>query len=218
MQFVSIPAGTFMMGCSAGDPDCYAEEKPVHRVTITRPFEMGKFQVTQAEYEAVMSVNPSNFKGANLPVENVSWEDANRFCEALNSKNDGYRYRLPTEAEWEYAARAGDTSCRYGPLLHVAWFRDNSEGTTHPVGGKQPNSFGLYDMLGERVGMGTRLVRDNLLQQQTGNRPARPSERRVPRFARRLVARSRQRAVARLCSLHLEAQRSEHGGWVSLCA
>ena len=148
MQFVSIPAGTFMMGCSAGDPDCYAEEKPAHRVTITRPFEMGKFQVTQAEYEAVMSVNPSNFKGANLPVENVSWEDANRFCEALNSKKDGYRYRLPTEAEWEYAARAGDTSCRYGPLLLVAWFRDNSEGTTHPVGGKQPNSFSLYDMLG----------------------------------------------------------------------
>jgi len=148
MQFVSIPAGTFMMGCSAGDPDCYAEEKPVHRVTISRPFEMGKFQVTQAEYEAVMSVNPSNFKGSNLPVENVSWQDTNRFCEALSSKNDGCRYRLPTEAEWEYAARAGDASCRYGPLLQVAWFRDNSGGTTHPVGEKKPNAFGLYDTLG----------------------------------------------------------------------
>jgi formylglycine-generating enzyme required for sulfatase activity len=148
MQFVNIPAGSFMMGCSAGDPDCYAEEKPVHRVNITRPFEMGKFQVTQADYEAVMNINPSNFKGRNLPVENVSWHDANRFCDALNSKADGYRYRLSTEAEWEYAARAGDNSCRYGPLVQVAWFRDNSGATTHPVGEKQPNSFGLYDTLG----------------------------------------------------------------------
>jgi formylglycine-generating enzyme required for sulfatase activity len=148
MQFVSIPAGSFMMGCSAGDPDCYAEEKPVHRVNITRPFEMGKFQVTQAVYEAVTNSNPCNFKGPNLPVENVSWDDANRFCEELNSKADGYCYRLPTEAEWEYAARAGDNSCRYGPLLKVAWFRDNSGASTHPVGEKQPNAFGLYDMLG----------------------------------------------------------------------
>jgi formylglycine-generating enzyme required for sulfatase activity len=148
MQFVNIPAGRFMMGCSANDPDCYAEEKPVHRVTITRPFEMGKFQVTQAEYEAVMNINPSNFKGPNLPVENVSWDGTQRFCEAVNSKADGYRYRLPTEAEWEYAARAGDSSCRYGPLLQVAWFRDNSGGTTHTVGEKQPNAFGLYDTLG----------------------------------------------------------------------
>lgn len=148
MQFVTISAGTFMMGCSPGDTDCHAEEKPVHRVNITRPFEMGKFQVAQAEYEAVMNINPSNFKGANLPVEHVSWEDAQRFCEAMNSKGDGYRYRLPTEAEWEYAARAGDTSSRYGALLQVAWFRDNSDGTTHPVGEKRPNTFGLYDTLG----------------------------------------------------------------------
>jgi formylglycine-generating enzyme required for sulfatase activity len=84
---------------------------------------MGKFQVTQAEYEAVMSVNPSNFKGANLPVENVSWEGANRFCEVLNSKNDGYRYRLPREAEWEYAARAEDTSRRFDNAPQVKRIR-----------------------------------------------------------------------------------------------
>src|ERR1700722_12880154 len=113
MQFVSIPAGTFMMGCSAGDPDCYTEEKPVHRVNITRPFEMGKFQVTQAGYEAVMNINPSNFKGPNLPVETVSWENAETFRVALNSRRHGNGSGLPTQAEWEYAGRAGDTSCRY---------------------------------------------------------------------------------------------------------
>ena len=80
-----------MMGCSAGDPECYAEEKPVHRVSITRPFEMGKFQVTQAEYEAVMTTNPSYSQGPNLPVEGVSWEDAQKFCEAVNRQGG----RLP---------------------------------------------------------------------------------------------------------------------------
>jgi formylglycine-generating enzyme required for sulfatase activity len=104
MHFVSIRAGKFMMGCSVDDPECNADEKPAHQVSITRSFEVGKYQVTQAEYEAVMAANPSNSKGANLPVEGVSWEDAQKFCEAINRKGDGYRYRLPTEAEWEYAA------------------------------------------------------------------------------------------------------------------
>jgi formylglycine-generating enzyme required for sulfatase activity len=148
MQFVSIPAGSFMMGCSAGDHECYAEEKPTHRVSITRPFEIGKYQVTQSEYEAIMATNPSYSRGANHPVDGVSWEDAQKFCEAVNRKGDGYHYRLPTEAEWEYAARGGDSSCRYGSLDVVAWFRDNSGGTTHPVGEKKPNRFGLHDTLG----------------------------------------------------------------------
>ena len=78
----------------------------------------------------------------------MSWEDAQKFCKAVNGKGDGYHYRLPTEAEWEYAARAGDASCRYGPLAEVAWFRENSGGRTHPVGQKKPNGFGLYDTLG----------------------------------------------------------------------
>jgi formylglycine-generating enzyme required for sulfatase activity len=148
MQFVKIPAGSFMMGCSAGDQECQADEKPAHPVSITRPFEIGKCQVTQAEYEAVTAVNPSYSKGPSLPVEGVSWDDAKKFCEALTSKRDGYRYRLPTEAEWEYAARGKDSSCRYGPLEAVAWSRDNSGGKTHPVGEKKPNGFGLYDTLG----------------------------------------------------------------------
>jgi len=111
MQFVSIPAGSFMMGCSAGDHECYAEEKPSHRVSITRPFDIGKYQVTQAEYEAVMATNPSYSRGPNHPVDGVSWDDAQKFCEAVNRRGGGYRYRLPTEAEWEYAARGGDSSC-----------------------------------------------------------------------------------------------------------
>jgi formylglycine-generating enzyme required for sulfatase activity len=148
MEFVSIPAGSFMMGCSAGDRECTAQEKPAHRVSITRPFEISKYLVTQEQYQGQTFVNPSHFRGQNLPVENVSWDDVQRFFETLDRKKDGYYYRLPTEAEWEYAARAGDDSCRYGSLDVIAWFRDNSGGTTHPVGEKKPNRFGLYDMLG----------------------------------------------------------------------
>ncbi len=148
MEFVKIPAGSFLMGCSSGDGECNQEEKPSHQVQITRPFEIGKYQVTQAEYEAVLRTNPSFHQGPKLPVDGVSWDDAQLFCDALNTKQDGYRYRLPSEAEWEYAARAGNDACRYGPLPEVAWFHDNSEGATHPVGEKKPNAFGLYDTLG----------------------------------------------------------------------
>ena len=146
MEFVKIPSGSFVMGCSPGDAECHAEEKPAHRVVITRPFELGKYLVTQAQYEA--AANRRYSEDPNLPATGVSWDDAQDFCGALNSKRDGYHYRLPTEAEWEYAARAGDSSCRYGPLVEVSWFHDNSGGTTHPVGGKKPNGFGLYDTLG----------------------------------------------------------------------
>lgn len=105
MEFVKIPAGNFMMGCSPGDAECYREEKPAHRVVITQSFEMGKYQVTQSEYEVVIGKHPSYNPGSDLPVDGVSWEDARSFCEPLNKKRDGHHYRLPTEAEWEYAAR-----------------------------------------------------------------------------------------------------------------
>ncbi|HLW54893.1 MAG TPA: SUMF1/EgtB/PvdO family nonheme iron enzyme [Candidatus Angelobacter sp.] len=136
------------MGCSSGDNDCYSEEKPAHRVSITRGFEMGKHQVTQAQYQEVMGANPSYFAGPTQPVEGVSWDEAQKFCQALTAKKDGYIYRLPTEAEWEFAARAGDATCRYGDLNQIAWYVGNSEGKTHPVGLKKPNAFGLYDTLG----------------------------------------------------------------------
>lgn len=148
MNFVYLLPGEFMMGCSAEDTECYAEEKPAHHVVLTRGFEIGKCQVTQAEYEAVTGTNFSYFAGPNLPVEGVSWDDAQKFCKLMSQKKDGYRYRLPTEAEWEYAARAGDETARYGPLDEVAWHRGNADSKTHPVGEKRPNAFGLYDTLG----------------------------------------------------------------------
>jgi formylglycine-generating enzyme required for sulfatase activity len=136
------------MGCSPGDNECRSDEKPQHHVRISRGFEIGKYPVTQAIWESVMGNNPSHFKGADEPVEMVSFDDVQEFLQRMNAKNDGYRYRLPTEAEWEYAARAGSTSARYGELNAVAWYDGNSGGETHPAGQKQPNSWGLYDMLG----------------------------------------------------------------------
>ena len=143
-SFVRIPAGEFMMGSGNGA----ADERPVHRVRISRSFEMGKYEVTQAQWEAGMGSNPGHYKGLNLPVENVSWEDVQQFIQKLNAPNDGYIYRLPTEAEWEYACRAGSTGDYAGALDAMAWYGSNAAGTTHPVGQKKPNSWGLYDMHG----------------------------------------------------------------------
>lgn len=144
--FVKIPAGEFLMG-SAGVSD---SEKPAHRVVISRGFEMGKYEVTQAEWEALMGSNPSEFKGADLPVERVSWEDVQVFLQAMNAKESDYVYRLPTEAEWEYAARAGTTGDYGGTgnLDEMGWYSENSGEKTHPVGSKQPNAWGLHDMHG----------------------------------------------------------------------
>ncbi len=148
IQFVKIAPGEFMMGCSEGDNNCSAEEKPAHRVQITKAFEMSKFEVTQAQWQAVMGSNPSTIKGDDHPVETVSKNDAHDFLAKLNARNDGYKYRLPTEAEWEYAARAGTKNALQGGLDDIAWYGANSEDETHPVGTKKPNAWGLYDMLG----------------------------------------------------------------------
>ena len=148
MEFAWIPPGEFEMGCSTGDGQCDGDEKPQHRVRITKGFEMGRYEVTQSQWEAVMGNNPSNFQGASLPVERVSWEDAQQFLTKLNAKGDGFRYRLPTEAEWEYAARAGSTEKQYGKLDEIGWHGGNSAQETQPVGRKAPNSWGLHDMLG----------------------------------------------------------------------
>jgi len=143
IEFVRIPAGEFPMGSENGDTD----EKPVHRVRITKAFEIGKCEVTQAQWGKVMGNNPSQFKGPDRPVESVSWDDIQDFLRKLNAINDGYRYRLPTEAEWEYAARAGSTGDSEDLAL-TAWYDGNSDKQTHPVGAKRPNAWGLYDMLG----------------------------------------------------------------------
>jgi Uncharacterized conserved protein len=149
-SFVKIPAGEFMMGATNGQSD----ERPVHRVRISRSFEMGKYEVTHAQWEAVMGRLPTGFKGASLPVENVSWDDAQEFIEKLNARNDSYVYRLPTEAEWEYACRAGTTTTfAFGDRLNSkqANFYASKEtflGRTTAVGSYQPNAWGLYDMHG----------------------------------------------------------------------
>ena len=143
-EFVPVPAGEFMMGSDSGGGD----EKPRHRVRITKRFEMGKYEVTQAQWKAVMGANPSNFKGDDRPVEMVYWNDVQEFLKRLNAMNDGYRYRLPTEAEWEYAARAGSAADTAADLDAVAWHSGNSGSETHPVGRKRANAWGLYDMLG----------------------------------------------------------------------
>ncbi len=148
IDFVKIPAGEFMMGCSSGDAMCGADENPRHRVQITKSFEMGKYEITQAQWFSLMQTNPSMNKGDNRPVEMVGKLDIQEFIAKLNSRNDGYRYRLPTEAEWEYAARAGKDSANTGPIEQVAWFEGNSEDESHPVGQKRPNAWGLYDMQG----------------------------------------------------------------------
>jgi formylglycine-generating enzyme required for sulfatase activity len=147
-EYVPIPPGEFLMGCSLGDSECADDEKPPHRVRITQGFEIGKYEVTQAQWEAVMGSNPSEFKAPDRPVEQVSWNDIQEFLANLNGRNEGYRYRLPTEAEWEYAARGSSTGKYYGKLDTIAWYGRNSGDQTRPVGGKQPNVWGLYDTLG----------------------------------------------------------------------
>ena len=150
MKFRLIQPGSFLMGSEKGDFDM----KPVHRVTLTKPFCIGVYEVTQEEWGKVMSVNPSYVKGTKNPVERVNWGDAQEFARRLSRKEKA-RYRLPTEAEWEYACRAGTTTEFYwgddpdgDKIRDYAWYEGNSENTTRPVGQKKPNAWGLYDMSG----------------------------------------------------------------------
>ncbi len=141
-EMVDLPGGEFQMGGTK-----FSQERPVHTVRVS-PFSIGKYQVTQAQWQAVMGGNPSHFKGETRPVENVSWNDAQQFLKKI-----GNGYRLPTEAEWEYAARGGTTTeYSFGDdeskLGEYAWFSRNAGGQTHPVGQKKPNPFGLHDMHG----------------------------------------------------------------------
>ena len=160
VEFVWVPPGQFQMGSisSAAEED---EEQPLTQVLISRGFWMGKYEVTQAQWQSVMGSNPSDNTncGGDCPVEAVSWEDVQEFIGKLNARSGGRPYRLPTEAEWEYAARAGTMTDTYAgdlttqrgndPVLNgIAWYSSNSGGTTHPVGEKAANAWGLHDMLG----------------------------------------------------------------------
>jgi formylglycine-generating enzyme required for sulfatase activity len=144
MRFVEIPAGSFYMGSTVRKP-----EQPIHKVQV-RSFWMGVTEVTQAQWQAVMGSNPSYFKdaGPNAPVEMIAWDDAQGFVRKLEALEPRRHYRLPSEAEWEYACRAGSKGETYGPVDEIAWVKENSGGTTHPVAQKRPNAFGLYDMFG----------------------------------------------------------------------
>ena len=167
MEFVQIPAGEFMMGSSSDEEGRNDNEGPVHKVTFEKPYYLEKYEVTQGQWNAVMGSNPSCFKGDDLPVENVSWNDAQEFIKKLNEMEGTEIYRLPSEAEWEYACRAGTTSSYFfgdnaSKLGDYAWYngfitsdeRNQNQGeilsneSTHQVGQKKPNPWGLYDMYG----------------------------------------------------------------------
>jgi len=152
MKLILIPPGEFMMGSPDSEKYRHSNEVPQHRVRISKGFYMSVTEITQAQWKAIKENNPSNFKGSNLPVEQVSWNDAIEFCNKLNQK-ERKSYRLPTEAEWEYACRAGSATRFYfgdndSMLSDYAWYHENSGNETHPVGQKKPNAFGLYDMHG----------------------------------------------------------------------
>ena len=163
VKLVLIPKGTFMMG-SPESEQLRHEDETQHKVTISKGYYLGVYEVTQAQYEKVIGKNPSHFQGAivgnenaDLPVENVSWDDAVEFCKKLSDlpdeKKAGRVYRLPTEAEWEYACRAGSKTAylfddEEGLLPEYGWFNRNSSNRTHSVGLLEPNAWGLYDMHG----------------------------------------------------------------------
>ncbi|HMZ22408.1 MAG TPA: SUMF1/EgtB/PvdO family nonheme iron enzyme [Blastocatellia bacterium] len=173
LEMIALPGGTFQMGSNE-----YDDEKPIHPVTLP-PFHIGKYQITQAQWKAVMRNNPSHFKGDKLPVENLSWQMATDFCRKL-SKKTGKEYRLPTEAEWEYACRAGSTT-RYcfgdddAGLEKYAWYYKNSGGKTHPVGEKLPNDWGLHDMHGNVLEWCRDWYDENYYRQSPKENPPGPS-------------------------------------------
>ena len=154
-EMVAVKGGTFTMGATSeqGD-DAWSEERPTHQVTLS-DYMIGKTEVTQELWQAVMGSNPSYYKGNNLPVESVSWYDCQEFIKKLNSLT-GLKFRLPTEAEWEYAARGGnkrkgEKCCKYSGsnnINDVAWYDDNSSSKVHAVATKAPNELGIYDMSG----------------------------------------------------------------------
>ena len=150
-KMIAVEGGTFLMGSPESDTEAYDDEKPQHEVTLSNYY-IGETEVTQELWETVMGSNPSKFKGPKLPVENVSWKDCQAFIGKLNAQT-GKTFRLPTEAEWEYAARGGKKSKGYtysgsNTIDDVAWYVDNSGATTHEVGKKRANELGIYDMSG----------------------------------------------------------------------
>ena len=153
IEMLLIPSGTFQMGASPGDSEAYSDESPAHQVTLTNAFYLGKTEVTQAQWLAIMGSNPSRFKdysdSPSRPVEQVSWNDIATDTETYQCFNTKTGFRLPTEAEWEFACRGGTTTARYGTdVAAIAWYSGASDSQTINVAGKIANAYGLYDMLG----------------------------------------------------------------------
>ncbi|MDH6357495.1 formylglycine-generating enzyme family protein [Parabacteroides sp. PF5-9] len=197
MEFVAIPAGSFLMGASEHDAEALDNEKPQHRVEISQPFSVSKHEVTQAQWEEVMGSNPFSMFPDNQTYNKpgmkerithpshpatVSWEDAQEFIHKLNEKEGHNRYRLPTEAEWEYMARAGTTTAysfgdNANDLGQYAWYgEDFATGGTHPVGQKKPNSWGLYDIHGNAWEWVSDWYNDNYYKQSPSIDPQGPAE------------------------------------------
>ncbi len=168
LTYVWIEPGEFSMGCSPGDTACSDDEKPAHPVEITHGFWIGQTEVTQAAWREVMKTEPGRFKGDELPVESIAWDEARDYC----SKIVG---RLPSEAEWEFSARAQSTSARYGDFDRGAWFSGNSDSQTKPVKGKRPNAWGLYDMLGNVWEWTADWYNGQYYQQKKAKEPTGPS-------------------------------------------
>ena len=152
MEFVWVPGRCYEMGCGNWTSDCFRDEKPVHEVCVDG-FWMGKTEVTQGQWKQIMGENPAEFKkGVNYPVEKVTYPEIEKFYEKLSSSNaNTYKFRLPTEAEWEYACRSGGKPEKYAggdEIEQVAWHQGNSSRSTHPVATKAPNGIGLFDMNG----------------------------------------------------------------------
>jgi formylglycine-generating enzyme required for sulfatase activity len=177
LKYVWIPPGTFIMGCSPGDNDCYNDEKPAHQVTITKGFWIGQTEVTVGAYKRFVQGRgrqmpdaptfSSGWADENMPIVNVTWDDARDYCGWAGG-------RLPSEAEWEYAARGQTTDARYGNLDEVAWYGRNSSNQTHPVAQKRANGFGLFDVLGNVWEWVSDWYGENYYQNSPGQDPAGP--------------------------------------------
>jgi formylglycine-generating enzyme required for sulfatase activity len=175
MSFVKVKPGQFKMGCSKNDVQCGEDEKPVHTVRITKPFEIGRYEVSQEEWQKILGI-PSGGASPAIPVEGVNWDDVQGFLQKLNDRHDGYTYRLPTEAEWEYAARGGNDTPHGVPGDVNAWHRENADNHPHPVGKRMTNFFGLYDTEGNAAEWVQDWYDPAYYQNSPGEDPPGPSE------------------------------------------
>ena len=180
IEMVYVKGGCYQMGATDDDCDGTPEERPVHEVCVD-DFYLGKYEVTQGQWKSIMGSNTSTLSTCredNCPIDNVSWSDAQDFISRLNSRSDGSKYRLPTEAEWEYAARSGGKSEKYSggnDVGSASWNAENSGKINHPVGTKAPNGLGIYDMSGNVWEMTNDWYGSNYYSSSPRNNPAGPS-------------------------------------------